>query len=158
MARTSGFIRWRNGAVGCAAASVRPYPGPGDRLQAVPAGHTGELIIRGPNLMQGYWNRLDATGEAFAGGWFHTGDLAQMDTDGDLTIVDRKKDMFISGGENVYPAEVENAIYDLPQVAETAVIGTPDQKWGEVGYALIVLKPDESIPKVPKSSPTTIWF
>ena len=114
-------------------------------MQVVPVGQTGELIIRGPNLMQGYWNRPEATEEAFAGGWFHTGDLAQMDLDGDLTIVDRKKDMFISGGENVYPAEVENAIYDLTQVAETAVIGIKDEKWGEVGYAMIVLKPNESI-------------
>jgi len=116
-----------------------------DDMQTVPAGQTGELIIRGPNLMQGYWNRPAATEEAFAGGWFHTGDLAQMDAVGDLTIVDRKKDMFISGGENVYPAEVENAIYDLPQVAETAVIGIQDDKWGEVGVAMVVLKPKESI-------------
>jgi fatty-acyl-CoA synthase len=116
-----------------------------EAMQPVPAGQTGELIIRGPNLMQGYWNRPEATEEAFAGGWFHTGDLAQMDPDGDLTIVDRKKDMFISGGENVYPAEVENAIYDLPQVAEAAVIGIKDEKWGEVGYAMVVLKPNDSI-------------
>ncbi len=114
-------------------------------MQDVLVGQTGELIIRGPNLMQGYWNRSEATEEAFAGGWFHTGDLAQMDPDGDLSIVDRKKDMFISGGENVYPAEVENAIYDLTQVAETAVIGVKDEKWGEVGYAVVVLKPTESI-------------
>ncbi len=116
-----------------------------ENMQPVSAGQTGELVIRGPNLMQGYWNRPEATEEAFAGGWFHTGDLAQMDSDGDLTIVDRKKDMFISGGENVYPAEVENVIYDLSQVAETAVIGIKDEKWGEVGCAMVVLKPNESI-------------
>jgi fatty-acyl-CoA synthase len=116
-----------------------------DDMQVVPAGETGELVIRGPNLMQAYWNRPEATEEAFAGGWFHTGDLAQMDADGDLTIVDRKKDMFISGGENVYPAEVENVIYDLSQVAEAAVIGVQDEKWGEVGYAMVVLKPDEKL-------------
>jgi len=116
-----------------------------ENMQTVARGQTGELIIRGPNLMQGYWNRPEATQEAFAGGWFHTGDLAQMDADGDLTIVDRKKDMFISGGENVYPAEVENAIYDLPQVAEAAVIGVTDENWGEVGYAMVVLKPNEAI-------------
>lgn len=101
----------------------------------------GELAIRGPNLMQGYWNRPQATAEAFSGGWFHTGDLARMDSDGDLYIVDRKKDMFISGGENVYPAEVEDAIYELPAVAEAAVIGVADAKWGEVGKALVKVKP-----------------
>jgi fatty-acyl-CoA synthase len=95
--------------------------------------------------MQGYWNRPDATKEAFDGGWFHTGDIARMDADGDLYIVDRKKDMFISGGENVYPAEVENAIFELPQVAETAVIGIKDEKWGEVGRAIVVLKEGEQL-------------
>jgi fatty-acyl-CoA synthase len=111
----------------------------------VPDGVEGELVIRGPNLMQGYWNRPDATKEAFEGGWFHTGDIARMDPDGDLYIVDRKKDMFISGGENVYPAEVENAIFELPQVAETAVIGVKDEKWGEVGLAVVSLKSEEQL-------------
>ena len=113
-----------------------------DEMKDVPFGEVGELVIRGPNLMQGYWNRPEATDEAFAGGWFHTGDLACMDADRDLTIVDRKKDMFISGGENVYPAEIENAIYELPQIAEAAVIGIKDKQWGEVGCALVVFKPD----------------
>jgi fatty-acyl-CoA synthase len=116
-----------------------------DNLNDMPVGEVGELIIRGPNLMQGYWNRPEATNEAFAGGWFHTGDFAWMDEDGDLYIVDRKKDMFISGGENVYPAEVENAIFELPQVAETAVIGIKDEKWGEVGLAVVCLKPGEQL-------------
>jgi fatty-acyl-CoA synthase len=111
-----------------------------DDLKDVPTGAVGELVIRGPNLMQGYWNRPEATAEAFAGGWFHTGDLARMDEEGDLTIVERKKDMFISGGENVYPAEVENGIFELPQVSEAAVVGIPDEKWGEVGRAVVVLK------------------
>ena len=93
-----------------------------DDMNEVPAGNVGELVIRGPNLMQGYWKRPDATDDAFSGDWFHTGDMAKSDDEGDLYIVDRKKDMFISGGENVYPAEVENAIFELPQVAETAVI------------------------------------
>jgi fatty-acyl-CoA synthase len=114
-------------------------------MNDVPAGAEGELIIRGPNLMQGYWNRPEATTEAFEGGWFHTGDIARMDPDGDLYIVDRKKDMFISGGENVYPAEVENAIFELAQVAETAVIGIKDEKWGEVGLAAVSLKPGEHL-------------
>ena len=115
------------------------------KMNDLPAGAKGELVIRGPNLMQGYWNRPDATKEAFEGGWFHTGDIARMDADGDLYIVDRKKDMFISGGENVYPAEVENAIFELPQVAETAVIGIEDEKWGEVGLAVVSLKPKEQL-------------
>ncbi|MCG6910759.1 MAG: long-chain fatty acid--CoA ligase [Deltaproteobacteria bacterium] len=114
-----------------------------DNMRELPSGQVGELVIRGPNLMQGYWNRPEATEEAFAGGWFHTGDLARMDPDGDMTIVERKKDMFISGGENVYPAEVENAIYELPQVAENAVVGIADERWGEVGRAFVVLKPDQ---------------
>lgn len=111
-----------------------------DEFNDVPSGAVGELVIRGPNMMKGYWNRPEATAEAFAGGWFHTGDLARMDEDGDLTIVGRKKDMFISGGENVYPAEVENAIFELHQVAEAAVVGLSDERWGEVGRAVIVLK------------------
>jgi fatty-acyl-CoA synthase len=109
-------------------------------MNDLPAGDVGELVIRGPNLMQGYWNRPADTQEAFSGSWFHTGDLARMDQDGELYIVERKKDMFISGGENVYPAEVENAIYELPQVAEAAVIGVKDDKWGEVGLAVVVLQ------------------
>ena len=111
-----------------------------DNMQALPAGSVGELVIRGPNLMQGYWNRPEATKEAFSDGWFHTGDLARMDADGCLYIVERKKDMFISGGENVYPAEVENAIFQIPKIAEVAVIGAKDPKWGEVGRAVVVLK------------------
>jgi len=111
-----------------------------EAMNDVAAGRVGELVIRGPNLMQGYWNRPDATEEAFAGGWFHTGDLARMDPEGDLAIMERKTDMFICGGENVYPVEVENAIYELPEVAEAAVIGTKDERWGEVGKAVVVLK------------------
>jgi fatty-acyl-CoA synthase len=111
-----------------------------DALTPVPAGQVGELVLRGPNLLTGYWNRPEATQEAFRDGWFHTGDLARMDADDDLWIVDRKKDMFISGGENVYPAEVENLIYELPEVAEAAVIGVPDARWGEVGLAVVVPK------------------
>jgi fatty-acyl-CoA synthase len=114
-------------------------------LTDVPLGEVGELIIRGPNLMQGYWERPEATKEAFSGDWFHTGDMARMDQDGDLYIVDRKKDMFISGGENVYPAEVENAIFDMPQVAETAAIGIKDPKWGEVGLAVVAVKAGEKL-------------
>ncbi len=111
-----------------------------DDMIDMPADQVGELVIRGPNLMMGYWNRPEATEEAFAGGWFHTGDLARMDRDGDLYIVERKKDMYISGGENVYPAEVENVLYELPQISEAAVIGVKNERWGEVGKAVVVLK------------------
>ena len=109
-------------------------------MKDVPPNEVGELVIRGPNVMKEYWKRSEATRDAFAGGWFHSGDMARMDEDGDLYIVDRKKDMFISGGENVYPAEVENAIFELPCVAEAAVIGVKDEKWGEVGRAVVALK------------------
>lgn len=117
----------------------------GDDGEELPRGEVGELLLRGPNVMQGYWNRPEANDEAFAGGWFHTGDLARMDAEGFLYMVDRKKDMFISGGENVYPAEVENAIFALEQVAEAAVIGLPDPKWGEVGCAVVTLKAGQSL-------------
>ncbi len=116
-----------------------------DDMQELSRGQVGELVIRGPNLMQGYWNRPEATKEAFTKGWFHTGDLARMDADGDIYIIERKKDMFISGGENVYPAEVENAIYELPQIAENAVVGIKDERWGEVGKAFVVLKPGQAL-------------
>jgi fatty-acyl-CoA synthase len=116
-----------------------------DNMNNLPAGDVGELVIRGPNLLQGYWNLPDATAAAFTDDWFHTGDLARMDTDGCIFIIERKKDMFISGGENVYPAEVENAMYELPQIAEAAVIGVADDKWGEVGRAVVVLKVGQSI-------------
>jgi fatty-acyl-CoA synthase len=111
----------------------------------LPPNREGELLIRGPNVMRKYWNRPEATAEAFTDGWLHTGDLARMDEEGDLYIVDRKKDMFISGGENVYPAEVENVLYELPQVGEAAVIGIKDPKWGEVGRAVVVLKSGQKL-------------
>jgi fatty-acyl-CoA synthase len=100
----------------------------------------GELWTRGPNITPGYWNRPDATADAFVDGWLRTGDAARMDDEGFIYIVDRWKDMYISGGENVYPAEVENTVYQLPQIAEAAVVGVPDPKWGESGVAVVVLK------------------
>jgi fatty-acyl-CoA synthase len=114
-------------------------------MRVVPSGDVGELVIRGPNLLQNYWNRPEATEAAFAGGWFHTGDLARMDADGELYIVERKKDMFISGGENVYPAEVEDAIFEMAQVAEVAVFGIEDERWGEAGRAVIALKEGQKL-------------
>ncbi len=109
-----------------------------DENRDLPAGRTGELLIRGPNLMQGYWNRPEATAEAFTAGWFHTGDLARMDEDGDLYILERKKDMYISGGENVYPAEVEKVLSQHEKIADVAIIGVPDDRWGETGKAFVV--------------------
>ena len=100
----------------------------------------GELCIRGGNVTTGYWNRPEATAEALVDGWLHSGDAAMYDDEGFYYIVDRWKDMFISGGENVYPAEVENVIYDHPAVAEVAVIGVPHPKWQEVGRAVVVVK------------------
>ena len=105
----------------------------------------GELCIRGGNVTTGYWNRPDATAEALRDGWLHSGDAARYDDEGFYTIVDRWKDMFISGGENVYPAEVENVIYHHPAVAEVAVIGVPHPKWQEVGLAVVVVKPDQTV-------------
>ena len=100
----------------------------------------GELCIRGGNVTTGYWNRPEATSEALVDGWLHSGDAAKYDSEGFYYIVDRWKDMFISGGENVYPAEVENVIYQHPAVAEVAVIGVPHPKWQEVGMAVVVVK------------------
>ena len=105
------------------------------------ADEVGELWVAGPNITPGYWNRPDATADAFEGRWLKTGDAARMDDEGFVFIVDRWKDMYISGGENVYPAEVENVLYQLPQVAEAAIIGVPNNKWGEVGLAVIALAP-----------------
>jgi len=105
----------------------------------------GELWCRGPNITPGYWNRPDANADSFEDGWLKTGDAARRDADGFYYIVDRWKDMYISGGENVYPAEVESVIYQLPQIGEVSVIGVPDEKWVEVGRAIVVLKDGESI-------------
>ena len=111
----------------------------------VAVGEHGELQIKGPGVTPGYWQRPEATAEAFSDGWLHSGDVAVRDADGYYTIVDRWKDMYISGGENVYPAEVENVIYQLPQVAEAAVIGVADERWGEVGRAFVVVRPGQSL-------------
>ncbi|WP_405232626.1 acyl-CoA synthetase [Lentisalinibacter salinarum] len=103
-------------------------------------GEVGEILYRGPNVMKGYWNRPEATAEAIdEDGWFHTGDAGYLDEDGFLFISDRVKDMVISGGENVYPAEVEGVLYEHPAVAEVAVIGLPDEKWGEAVTAVVAL-------------------
>lgn len=107
----------------------------------LPPGEVGELLIRGPHLFSGYWRRPEATAQAMRGGWLHTGDLASYDEDGCFTIKGRRKDMFISGGENVYPAEIESVLHGHPAVAEAAVVGVPHPKWGEVGWAAVVVRP-----------------
>jgi fatty-acyl-CoA synthase len=105
----------------------------------------GEIVIRGPNIMSGYWNNSAATDGVFPSGrWFHTGDIGYIDAEGFLFIVDRLKDMFVSGGENVYPAEVESTLFTHPSVDEAAIVAEPDERWGEVGHAFIVPSPDAS--------------
>jgi acyl-CoA synthetase (AMP-forming)/AMP-acid ligase II len=111
----------------------------------VPRGSVGEIAVRGGNVMQGYWQKPEATAEALRDGWMHTGDGAFMDDDGYVFIVDRLKDMIVSGGENVYSYEVENAIAGHPCVAASAVIGVPDEEWGERVHAVIVLQPGHSL-------------
>ncbi len=111
----------------------------------VAAGETGELLIRGPHVMPGYWRQPEATAETIRDGWLWTGDLAVRDEDGFFTIKGRSKDMFISGGENVYPAEVESVMLAYPGVAEAALVGVPHDKWGEVGRACLVIKDGEGL-------------
>jgi fatty-acyl-CoA synthase len=106
----------------------------------VAPGEKGEVVVAGPNVMLGYWNRPDATAAVMESEWFRSGDVAVVDEDGYVTIVDRMKDVIISGGENIYPAEVEDVIYSHPDVAECAVIGVPDERWGEVGRAIVVAR------------------
>ncbi|MEJ5377130.1 MAG: long-chain fatty acid--CoA ligase [bacterium] len=109
-----------------------------EKDQDVPVGEVGEILVRGPNVMRGYWNRPYETAEALKGGWLHTGDLGKLDNEGYLYIVDRKKDMIISGGENIYPREVEEVLSLHPGVQEASVVGFPDPRWGEKVVAYIV--------------------
>jgi acyl-CoA synthetase (AMP-forming)/AMP-acid ligase II len=124
----------------------KPYPGcevkvVDERGNEVPAGTVGEIVTRSAWTMRGYWNNDRATAETIRDGWLHTGDAGYFDADGFLYIHDRVKDMIKTGGENVYPAEVENAIFGHPAVADAAVIGVPDARWGEAVKAVLVLKP-----------------
>ena len=116
-----------------------------DRMQDVKPGEVGEIVHRSPQLLTGYYDAPDKTAVAFEGGWFHSGDLATIDEEGYITVVDRKKDMIKSGGENVASREVEEAIYRLPQVSEVAVIGLADPKWIEAVSAVVVVKPGQSL-------------
>jgi long-chain acyl-CoA synthetase len=115
-----------------------------DRDHEVPRGTVGQIAVRGPIVMQGYWNQPALTAEALRGGWMHTGDGGYMDDEGFVFVVDRIKDMIISGGENVYSAEVENAIYQHPAVAMCAVIGVADEQWGERVHAVVAVKPGQA--------------
>ncbi len=105
----------------------------------------GEMLLRGPAITPGYWNNPEATAKSYVDGWLCTGDIVYFDDDGDFYVVDRSKDMYISGGENVYPAEVENVLFQIEGVAEAAVIGVHDAKWGEVGKAIVALKPGAQV-------------
>ncbi|MFP5068217.1 long-chain-fatty-acid--CoA ligase [Pseudonocardia nantongensis] len=109
-----------------------------EEMNDVPRGEIGEIVYRGPTVMRGYWNKPAETAEAFRGGWFHSGDLVRQDADGFYFVVDRKKDMIISGGENVYCAEVEDVLAGHPKVADVALIGVPDERWGETPLAVVV--------------------
>ena len=104
-----------------------------------PPGLDGEICLRGPKVTRGYWKDPDKTAAAFFGDWFRTGDVGHLDADGFLYLTDRKKDMIISGGENIASSEVERVIYELPAVREVAVVGVPDERWGETPVAVVVL-------------------
>ena len=116
-----------------------------DNMKDVPPGEVGEIVYRGPSVMAGYWQNPAATAEAMRGGWFHSGDLVRADEEGFLYVVDRKKDMIITGGENVYCAEVENTLAAHPAVAEVAVVGAPHERWGETPVAVVALTPGASL-------------
>jgi len=122
-----------------------PFPGmlirvADDAGEDCPTGEAGEILIRGPIMMKGYWNNSHATIETLRGGWLHTGDVGKFDEDGYLYLVDRKKDMIVSGGENIYSREVEEALYQHEAIANAAVIGVPDEKWGEAVRAVVQLR------------------
>ena len=127
----------------CAGVQVRLLDDDGHE---VPDGEVGEICVRGPLVMQGYWNKPEETAKALRHGWLYTGDMARQDADGFLYIVDRSKDMIISGGFNVYPREVEDVLSQHPAVAAAAVVGIPDAKWGEAVHAQVVLRAGASVP------------
>lgn len=116
--------------------------------EVLPPDEMGEIVVRGPNMMKGYWKRPDATAETIQDGWLFTGDMGKLDKDGYLYVIDRRKDMILSGGENVYPAEIEKVIRDMPGVSDASVIGVPDEKWGEVG--MVFIEKGEGTPPEPE--------
>jgi fatty-acyl-CoA synthase len=107
----------------------------------LPPRRDGEILVRGPNVATGYWNAADETARTFVDGWYHSGDLGHFDDEGHLYVVARKKDMIISGGENIYPAEVEDVLLDCSAIEEACVVGRPEARWGEAVVAAVVLKP-----------------
>ncbi|HVL37609.1 MAG TPA: AMP-binding protein, partial [Burkholderiales bacterium] len=115
-----------------------------DEGRDLPAGQVGEVVCGGPKVMAGYWRKPEATTAVLKDGWYHTGDMGSLDEQGYLTLVDRKKDMIITGGENVYSVEVESVLSLHPAVAEVAVIGVPDERWGEAVTAIVVPRPGAS--------------
>jgi long-chain acyl-CoA synthetase len=115
--------------------------------RAVPIGEEGELCIRGPQVMREYWGRPEETADVLRDGWLRTGDVARMDDEGWFYIVDRKKDLIITGGENIYPREVEEALFEHPAIQEVAVVGVPHPFGGEIAKAFVVLKPGEQATK-----------
>ena len=119
-----------------------------DDGKEVPTGDAGEVCVRGPNVTPGYLNRPDENEKAFKNGWFHTGDVGRVDENGVMFLMDRKKDMIVSGGENIYTSEVEAALYKHPDVFECAVIGVPDEKFGESLFAVIVPAPGKTLTDV----------
>ena len=122
---------------------IRPDGSPAD------VDEVGEVVVSGPNVMAGYWDDPQRTAEVLADGWYRTGDAGSLDVEGFLYVRDRYKDMIISGGENVYPAEVESALLELDGVLEAAVIGVPDERWGEVGLAVLVV--GDAAPRDPEA-------
>ncbi|HYP55918.1 MAG TPA: long-chain fatty acid--CoA ligase, partial [Solirubrobacterales bacterium] len=137
--------------------------------EEVPPGEVGEIVIRGHNVMKGYWQRPEATEEAMRGGWFHSGDMARVDEEGYFYIVDRKKDLIIRGGYNVYPREVEEVLYEHPKIREAAVLGVPSDEWGEEIGAAVVLHEGEELSAAEVSAyvkeriaaykyPRQVWF
>ena len=112
---------------------------------SVSPGEHGEIVLRGPKLFKGYWRDRDATEAAFVGGWFHTGDIGVRDDDGYLFVVDRLKDMIVSGGENIASSEIERVLYEHDAVLEAAAVGRPDARWGEVPVAFVVRRADATV-------------
>jgi long-chain acyl-CoA synthetase len=129
--------------VGVAAAGST-VPGLAGGPDELAPGEVGEVVVRGPNVMAGYWHDPEATAAALSGGWYRTGDLGYLDEDGYLFLVDRLKDMIVSGGENVYSVEVEDVLNRHPAVLEAAVFGVPDERWGEAVHAVVVVRPGAS--------------
>jgi len=113
--------------------------------KAQQVGQTGELMVRGPQVMKGYWNMAEETADTLKDGWLHTGDIAHMDEDGYVFIVDRKKDMIIAGGFNIYPRDIDEVLYEHPKIADAVTIGVPDPYRGETVKVFVVVKPGESL-------------